>query len=940
MRVRVRKKILAMAAVSMKTALKYRRNWNKHGPAVKLLQSLMPTDGKTKKGYRLYMDIGHNHKARYNVPAAVRVALKREGFVVTDYLAKKCAKISDKEQKNEYNIGKVIAKDVHAKMAFDNDPQLQNSKTDKFQVVISCHPYDIIGMSTGRDWDKQSCMRLDDGVRNKNDAGAYHRHVKNDVAEGTLVAYAIRADDTNIQKPLVRCLLKPFKSEDSEEVLYRRESRVYGNNVPGFSAVLSKFLRQINAHVPSGFYKMVSGLYDDGAGTRTKHDADVDESGAILDDDSSNLVDFVRHKAEGLKKDPTEITYARAILDGIQGSMRQNATTVSESDMVEIADMIKGNEKVKEVFTDAMMAVGLDHYSAKIGRLANFFDEYSAPNETVAKAMGKFPNSILSRMAQSGGVALKMYMEKLEAIGADSEAEYNHRTYEDAYNFVRGVLTGVYPVPTKEEMQTVPNVASTLYTMASAARFIVLADQQIGSIEHRLLTQAHDVVHELEGTPKVVDENAIEFAFRVGYTSLYAGFLLDNDQSSDLTADVVFRQTPYELVQGVFGHRRVFRALTRSKNHNIQYLMDQVKYEIFKSCISDPLLQQKFKPVLPEAKAYMLENTEFFHEIQWDTRMITNLARLDPMLLQHVTETGPPSTFADQIYDVVRRLIPILDEYKGPKIPVEQSTTMETVFRLCVAAGRIMDPVVSLSSKFEMEDVPLDEFYDWYNENKAQRMPKLTGVFRYVSYGVFMTKHQEVPTLQMSHVMDMVVKDAAQGFPGGFAGFTAPDIIRNHRAILKAIKTLPTVDKAAMALSSFVESIEMEETTSESEGAESLVDDGEMGYQLNDEDDDYYERREELLEQARTLIENRNSKIVDRNSQLLRIAFRILSDVGRGDEEDADPDEQLREYFDNYPEDDIEENMGELESMADDIYNHVMNIADSEREFKETAGYD
>lgn len=936
MRVRVRTKIMAMAAVSMKTALKYRRNWNKHGPAVKLLQSMMPTDGKSKKGYRLYMDIGHNHKARYNVPAAVRVALKREGFVITDYLAKKCAKISDKEQKNEFNIGKVIAKDVHAKMAFDNDPQLQNSKTDKFQVVISCHPYDIIGMSTGRDWDKQSCMRLDDGVTNKNDAGAYHRHVKNDVAEGTLVAYAIRVDDTNIQKPLVRCLLKPFKSEDSEEVLYRRESRVYGNNVPGFTATLSKFLRQINAHVPSGFYKMVSGLYDDGAGTRTEHDSNVDESGAILDDDSSNLVDFVRHKMEGLKKDPTDSSYARAVFDGIQGSLANTGTIISESDLAEIAEMVKGNETVKEKFIDAMMTTGLDQNTAKIGRMAHFFGDYSHPNDTVLKAMGKFPNSILSRMAQSGGVALKLYMEKLEAIGADSEAEYNHRTYEDAYNFVRGVLNGSYPVPTKEEMETVPNVASTLYTTASAARFIVLADQQIGNTDHRLLAQAHDVVHELEGTPKLVDENSIEFAFRVGGTALYAGFLLDNDQSPEMVADVVFRRNPYDLSQGAFGDRRVFRALTRSKNNNIQYMMDQVKYEIFKSCVSDPLLQQRFKPVLPEAKAYMLENTEFFHEIQWDSRMIINLARLDPLLLQYVHDNGPPSTFGNQIYDVVRRLIPILDEHKGPKIPVEESHTMEIVFRLCVAAGRFMDPVVSLAPKFEMEDVPLDEFYDWYAENKDSRMPKLTEVFRYVSYGVFMTKHQEVPTLQMSHVMDMVVKDAAQGFPGGFAGFTAPDIIRNSRQIIKAIKSLPTVDKAARALSSFVESIEMEETTDESEGAESMVDDGEMGYQLNDEDDDYYEQRAALIEQARETIENRNIKIVERNSKLMKIAYGIMADVGR---DDGDAEEQLREYFDNYPEDEVEENFGELESMADDIYNHVTNLADTEREFRETAGF-
>src|SRR5690606_39759878 len=75
--------------------------------------------------------------------------------------------VCSSDLKNEFNIGKVVAKNPIAKAAFDNDPQLQNSKDSKINVVISCHPYDIIGMSTGRDWDRQSCMRLDDAISNK-----------------------------------------------------------------------------------------------------------------------------------------------------------------------------------------------------------------------------------------------------------------------------------------------------------------------------------------------------------------------------------------------------------------------------------------------------------------------------------------------------------------------------------------------------------------------------------------------------------------------------------------------------------------------------------------------------------------------------------------------------------------------------------------------------
>lgn len=936
MKIRVRKKLLGTAAVALRTALKYRRNWNKHGPAVKLLQSLMPSDGKTKKGYRLYLDIGTKHKARYSVPAAVRVALKREGFMVTDYLAKKCVKITDKEQKNEFNIGKVIAKDIHAKMAFDNDPQLQNSKTSEFQVVISCHPYDIIGMSTGRDWDKQSCMRLDDGVKNKGDAGMYHRHVKNDVAEGTLVAYAIRADDTNIQKPLVRCLLKPFKNEDGD-VLYRRESRVYGNSVPGFSAALATFLRTINAHVPEGFYRMVSGLYNDGAGTSVTHESNTDETGAVLDDDASNLLDFVAHKVDGIKKHPDKAKdFATAIFDGIQGAQTSNLV-LPESDLHDIAEMVKGHKDVQEVFVDKLMMYGLDHFTAKIGRMADFFDEYKNPNETVAKTTAKFPSTILLRMAQAGGFPMKVLMEKLNSYGDDEEHD-DYRLLQDARKFVTGILTGAYPVPTKEEVQEFPQLASTLFTMASAARFIVLADQQFGGTESRLMIQAHDVTDALAGTPKTVNDFAIGFAHEIGGSTLYAGFLLDNDNSPELDADVVFSRKPYDLARGAFGHRRMFRALNRSKNSNVGYLMDQIKFEIFKNCVSDPHMVQTYKPVYPECREYMVANTEFFHELKWDSRLIVNLASLDASLLKYVSDNGPRSVFGSQLYDTVRRLIPIIDQYKGPKIDVDDNILIETVLRLCVQAGRMMDPVVSLSSKIDIEDISFDDFYDWYSENKQSNMPSLTGVLKYVSYGVRMQQHDTTtPVLKMSHAMNLLVKDAANGDISGFGGFTAEDIITNHRAILKTIKTLPTLENSTEALAAFVESINMDGTEDENEAARNMIDEGHFGVQLNDEDDDYDEQYDAAVEQARLVVEARNSRIVASNSKLLRIATNILSELG-GVESD-DPDQDLRDFFDHYPEDVLDENMGELQSVSEDVYNHVTDLTDREQEQREIAGY-
>ena len=256
---------LGTAAVSLRSALKYRRNWNKNGPTVQLLRKFMP---RGSKGFRVYMPIGVNAANKTPVvPLQVRLAVKNAGFRITDYLAKKCVKLADKEQKNVFNIGKVISKDAVAKAAFDNDPQLQNSSTVEFQMVISCHPYDIIGMSTGRDWDNESCMRLADYREGWRD-GVNKHYLDQDVAEGTLVAYAIRGKDTNIEKPLGRCLLKPFLHQEGDSIMYRRETRIYGNPVPGFTETLNRFLRKLNTGIPAGMYRLNEKLYNDGVGGR------------------------------------------------------------------------------------------------------------------------------------------------------------------------------------------------------------------------------------------------------------------------------------------------------------------------------------------------------------------------------------------------------------------------------------------------------------------------------------------------------------------------------------------------------------------------------------------------------------------------------------------------------------------------------------------------
>lgn len=150
--------------------------------------------------------------------------------------------------------------------AYINDParDLKNSKTN--MVVLSQHPYDIAGMSTGRGW--TSCMNLDTGCN--------RRYVEEDVKGGVFIAYFTNSNDTNIEKPFGRVLIKPYVKDGWSSSIY--DSRSYDNvyflpNISAYgsftsegSEVVNKWLEEKQGLVPRGNYYLPDELYaDDGS---------------------------------------------------------------------------------------------------------------------------------------------------------------------------------------------------------------------------------------------------------------------------------------------------------------------------------------------------------------------------------------------------------------------------------------------------------------------------------------------------------------------------------------------------------------------------------------------------------------------------------------------------------------------------------------------------
>jgi hypothetical protein len=237
-----------LEALSPSTYRPYRMAWNP-----KMYDDLFKQYATDKKHYRIYLPLeGASDITTSTTQKEVEQILSSQGYVVTDYIAGYALK-----NNRTTKIGKILSTVApELQQSFANDPiRTGSSKAKgKLLVCISRHPYDIVGMSTGRGW--TSCMNMVDG-----DNTAY---IIQDVVHGTLIAYIIDEHDKNIQNPIGRMLIKPFIAKNNpKDMILVPEQRVYGANVPGFKETVNKWLSKVNHGKSDNLYCIKPGLYAD-----------------------------------------------------------------------------------------------------------------------------------------------------------------------------------------------------------------------------------------------------------------------------------------------------------------------------------------------------------------------------------------------------------------------------------------------------------------------------------------------------------------------------------------------------------------------------------------------------------------------------------------------------------------------------------------------------
>lgn len=147
---------------------------------------------------------------------------------------------------------------------YNQDPmRLQGEMVKKKKlIVMSTANYDLVGMTQGRSWERDSCMRLD------NSYGQGGKYVHCDILFGTIVVYLINEEDRNIQNPLGRTLVKPYINvENGSDVYYAADPKEYGGQT-GFNDMVDKIFRDLQEG-KDGRFKLHHRLSNQGRGMVT-----------------------------------------------------------------------------------------------------------------------------------------------------------------------------------------------------------------------------------------------------------------------------------------------------------------------------------------------------------------------------------------------------------------------------------------------------------------------------------------------------------------------------------------------------------------------------------------------------------------------------------------------------------------------------------------------
>jgi len=191
-----------------------------------------------KKYYRLYFPLTVTYKNV--IPMELKDYLGWNGYTIVDYDE---GLIKKRGSDRLIRLGKYLNKNDKRLLKVYNDSKKDFiKKTDDIYVVISRHPYDIIGMSTDRGW--TTCLDLDDKRY-----GGEHNHNLKIYLKGSLISYMIRKNDRNINNPISRVII--------DRMYYGRlgiTGRLYGTYSNDYLTFIREWINLYNDYASGNEY--------------------------------------------------------------------------------------------------------------------------------------------------------------------------------------------------------------------------------------------------------------------------------------------------------------------------------------------------------------------------------------------------------------------------------------------------------------------------------------------------------------------------------------------------------------------------------------------------------------------------------------------------------------------------------------------------------------
>lgn len=194
-----------------------------------------------KNWYRIYFDLKIDPEKWKDPTKGFGIIIPQE---LEDYFGWNCIRIVDysagickDKDGREIRIGKLLNRMGQDRLLkVYNDSKTNTLKDLKdLQIVISRHPYDVLGESTGRGW--TTCHDIYDSRY----GGEHLKYLKRNLEDGALVSYLIRKSDKNIENPISRITLH-------NNYRYFGQSAIYGTYVSEYVLFINGFIKSLNVY--------------------------------------------------------------------------------------------------------------------------------------------------------------------------------------------------------------------------------------------------------------------------------------------------------------------------------------------------------------------------------------------------------------------------------------------------------------------------------------------------------------------------------------------------------------------------------------------------------------------------------------------------------------------------------------------------------------------